>query len=60
MSHDELLAEYQRLKTLAERLQEENVGLNRQLLTQKEAYEQRLAEAQSQPGLAAFKNKQRE
>ena len=48
MSHDELLAEYQRLKALAERLQEENVGLNRQLLTQKEAYEQRLAEAQSQ------------
>ena len=48
MSHDELLAEYKRLKALAQRLQEENTELNRQLLTQKEAYEQRLAEAQSQ------------
>ena len=48
MSHDELLAEYNRLKELAERLQEENTELNRQLLTQKEEYEQRLAEAQTQ------------
>jgi transposase len=48
MSHDELLAEYTRLKALAARLQEENAGLNRQLQTQKEQYEQRLAEAQRQ------------
>lgn len=55
MSHDELLAEYGRLKAMAARLQEEaarlqeeNEELNRQLRTQKEQYEQRLAEAQSQ------------
>jgi transposase len=48
MSHNELLAEYKRLKALAARLQEENTELNRQLQTQKEHYEQRLAEAQSQ------------
>jgi transposase len=48
MSHEELLAEYTRLKALAARLQEENAELNLQLQTQKEQYEQRLAEAQSQ------------
>ena len=46
MSHDELLAEYERLKAMAARLQEEaarlqeeNEELNRQLRTQKEQYE---------------------
>jgi transposase len=48
MSHDELLAEYERLKALAERLQAENVTLQQQIQAQKEEYEQRLAEAQAQ------------
>jgi len=48
MSHDELLAEYERLKALAERLQAENAALQEQVKAQKEEYEQRLAEAQAQ------------
>jgi transposase len=48
MSHDELLAEYERLKTLAERLQAENAALQEQIKAQKEDYEQRLAEARAQ------------
>lgn len=47
MSHDELLAEYERLKALAERLQAENATLQQQIQSQKEEYEQRLAEAQA-------------
>jgi len=47
MSHDELLAEYERLKALAERLQAENATLQQQIQAQKEEYEQRLAEAQA-------------
>jgi len=48
MSHDELLAEYERLKALAERLEAENAALQQQIKAQKEEYEQRLAEAQAQ------------
>jgi transposase len=48
MNHDELVAEYERLKALAERLQTENAALQGQLQTQKQDYEQRLAEAQAQ------------
>jgi transposase len=48
MSHDELFAEYERLKALAERLQAENITLQEQMKAQKEEYEQRLAEAQAQ------------
>jgi transposase len=48
MSQEELWAEYERLKALAEQLQAENTELNRQLQAQKEEYEQRLAEAQTQ------------
>jgi len=48
MNHDELFAEYERLKALAECLQTENAALQGQLQTQKEDYEQRLAEAQAQ------------
>lgn len=47
MSHDELLAEYERLKALAERLQAENTALQEQIKAQKEEYE-RLAEVQVQ------------
>jgi transposase len=48
MSHDELLAEYERLKALAERLRAENAALQEQIRAQKEDYEQRLAEARAQ------------
>jgi transposase len=48
MNHDELFAKYEQLKALAERLQAENAALQGQLQTQKEDYEQRLAEAQAQ------------
>ncbi|MBN1570690.1 MAG: IS66 family transposase [Acidobacteria bacterium] len=48
MSPDELFAEYERLKALAERLQAENAALQEQMRAQKEEYEQRLAEAQAQ------------
>jgi len=48
MSHDELFAEYERLKALAERLQAENAALQQQMHAQKEDYEQRLAEALAQ------------
>jgi transposase len=48
MSHDELFAEYERLKALAERLQAENSTLQEQMKAQKAEYEQRLAEAQAQ------------
>jgi len=48
MRHDDLLAEYERLKALAERLQTENAVLQQQIQTQKEDYEQRLAEALAQ------------
>ncbi len=48
MSHDELLAEYERLKALAERLQAENAALQQQIKAQKEEYEQRLAQAPAQ------------
>jgi transposase len=48
MSHDDLLAEYERLKALAERLQTENAALQQQIQAQKEEYEQRLAEALAQ------------
>ena len=48
MTHDELLAEYERLKALAERLQAENAALQEQVKTQKEQYEHRLAEAQAE------------
>jgi transposase len=48
MSHDELLAEYERLKALAERLQAEHTALQEQIRAQKEDYEQRLAEARAQ------------
>jgi transposase len=48
MSHDELFAEYERLKALAERLQAENAALQQQMQAQKEDYEQRLAEALAQ------------
>jgi len=48
MSHDELFAEYERLKALAERLQAENITLQEQMKAQKVEYEQRLAEAQAQ------------
>ncbi len=47
MSHDDLLAEYERLKALAERLQAENTALQDQIKAQKEEYE-RLAEVQVQ------------
>ena len=48
MSHDDLLAEYERLKALAERLQTENAALQQQIQSQKEDYEQRLAEVLAQ------------
>jgi transposase len=48
MSHDELFAEYERLKALAERLQAENSSLQQQMQAQKEEYEQHLAEAHAQ------------
>ncbi len=48
MNPEELFAEFERLKALAERLQAENTALQEQMRTQKEDYEQRLAEAQAQ------------
>jgi transposase len=47
MSQDELLAEYERLRALAERLQAENAALQEQVKAQKEQYENRLVEAQA-------------